>query len=203
MRNYHELMIPGHYYHVFNRAVGNERLFRYHGNYFFFLQQFEKYIFPIAEVYCYCLLPNHFHFLIRIKPVEELRELRGFQSLPEYKISYRLSKQFSNLFNSYARSYNNMFERKGTLFTRAFKRLISTDNLYLTKLVYYIHANPVQHGYCKSIPHWYYSSYRKILYKSAGPLQRERVLDWFGGLRSFKMAHQQEIMVKTAYSQER
>lgn len=174
MRHFHDLMFPDQYYHILNRAVGDEKLFRYHGNYLFFLRRFEKYILPIADIYCYCLLPNHFHFLIRIKPENEIVALPGFTSLRSDRIAYKLSKQFSNLFNSYSKSYNTMYVRKGTLFMRPFKRLLIKDDHYLTKIVHYIHANPVQHGYCKTIPDWYFSSYNRILSKLPGSLQKKK-----------------------------
>jgi putative transposase len=197
MRHFHDLMFPDQYYHILNRAVGDEKLFRYHGNYLFFLRRFQKYILPIADIYCYCLLPNHFHFLIRIKTEDEIVTLPGFTSLRSDRIAYKLSKQFSNLFNSYSKCYNTMYDRKGTLFMRPFKRLLIKDDHYLTKIVHYIHANPVQHGYCKSIPDWYYSSYNRILSKIPGSLQKKEVLSWFGGIRPFEVFHGQTIMLKS------
>lgn len=197
MRHFHDLMFPDQYYHILNRAVGDEKLFRRQGNYLFFMQKFEKYILPIADVYCYCLLPNHFHFLIRIRPLDELTALPGFARLSADRIAYKLSRQFSNMFNSYSKSYNNMFRRKGTLFMRPFKRLLLKDDHYLTKVVHYIHANPVQHGYCKSIWDWRHSSYKRILYNQSGGLQRKEVLNWFGGVLAYKIFHSQTIMVKS------
>jgi len=197
MRHFHDLMFPDQYYHVFNRAVGDEKFFRYQGNYLFFIHRFEKYILPIADVYSYCLLPNHFHFLIRIKCINELTALPGFAKLSADRIAYKLSKQFSNMFNSYSKSYNLMFGRKGTLFMRPFNRLIVKNDHYLTKLVHYIHANPVQHGYCKSISEWYFSFYKKILYEIPGSLQREKVLSWFGGVMPYRIFHGQTVMIKS------
>lgn len=55
------------FYHIYNHANGNENLFIEEENYHFFLQQWDKYISPIADTYAYCLIPNHIHFLIRIK----------------------------------------------------------------------------------------------------------------------------------------
>lgn len=41
----------------------------------FFLQQWDKYISPIAITYAYCLIPNHIHFLVQIKKEEEVLNL--------------------------------------------------------------------------------------------------------------------------------
>ena len=91
---------------------------------------------------------------------------------------------------------SSVFGRKGTLFMRPFKRLLIKDDHYLTKVVHYIHANPVQHGYCKSIPDWRHSSYKRILYNQSSGLQREEVLSWFGGVLAYKIFHGQTILVK-------
>ncbi len=74
MENKTEILIPEATYHVYNRANGSERLFRSEENYRYFLRQYQSYINPIAHTFCYCLMPNHFHFLIRIKTEQELKE---------------------------------------------------------------------------------------------------------------------------------
>src|ERR1022692_1265493 len=66
---------PDFTYHIYNRANGNEKLFIELENYKFFLDKFTKHIFPIAETFCYCLMPNHFHFLVRIRSEKEILEL--------------------------------------------------------------------------------------------------------------------------------
>ena len=75
MIDYQPLLKPDETYHIFNRANGNEKIFLSSENYRFFLEKFKLHIQPIADTYCYCLLPNHFHFLIRIKSEEELQKI--------------------------------------------------------------------------------------------------------------------------------
>ncbi len=58
---------PGQYYHVYNRGVNRENLFREERNYAYFLKLYTRHITPVAETFAYCLLRNHFHFLIRIR----------------------------------------------------------------------------------------------------------------------------------------
>ncbi|MBS3914691.1 MAG: hypothetical protein KG003_09330 [Bacteroidetes bacterium] len=55
-----------HYYHIYNRCIDRKALFTKAENYRYFLRQFHKYISPVAETHAYCLLGNHFHFLIRV-----------------------------------------------------------------------------------------------------------------------------------------
>ena len=61
----------GKYYHIYNRGNNGESIFLEDRNYTYFLQLYIKYIEPIALTYAYCLLRNHFHFLIRTKTVAE------------------------------------------------------------------------------------------------------------------------------------
>lgn len=57
----------GCYYPIYNRANGIENLFRKKEDYQHFLQLLGKYILPIADIFVWVLMPNHFHLLIRIK----------------------------------------------------------------------------------------------------------------------------------------
>ncbi len=68
-KKYHQDLIPDKIYHIYSRAVGDEKLFKSDENYRYFLQKFKNYILPIADIYTWTLLPNHFHFMIRIKKV--------------------------------------------------------------------------------------------------------------------------------------
>lgn len=127
---------PESTYHVYNRANGSELLFKSDDNYRFFLRKYENYILPIADTFCYCLMPNHFHFLIRIKKENELKAFfkakaadpTGFENhagknVQDFGNLERLiSQQFSNFFNSYAKAFNKQQSRKGNLFMHTFKR---------------------------------------------------------------------------------
>jgi len=82
-------MTSGTTYHIYNQANGSENLFKENENYRYFLQQYKKYIHPIAHTYAYCLLPNHFHFLLAIKGERELKNLGGFENLQGFQSSYK------------------------------------------------------------------------------------------------------------------
>ena len=60
------------YYHIYNRGVNYEDLFRGPDNYRHFLRLYEKYIYPIAETFAWVLMGNHFHLLVRIKDENEI-----------------------------------------------------------------------------------------------------------------------------------
>lgn len=62
---------PGFYYHIYNHANGSENLFLNDENYNFFLKRYTSYIMPVDDTFAYCLMPNHIHFLVRIKEINE------------------------------------------------------------------------------------------------------------------------------------
>ncbi|HLV24036.1 MAG TPA: hypothetical protein VKY36_04590, partial [Moheibacter sp.] len=74
-----EKLEKGSFYHIFNRGNNKEDLFPDENGYAHFLKLISKHIIPIADVYAYCLLKNHFHLLIQIKEDIELKEDRLHQ----------------------------------------------------------------------------------------------------------------------------
>jgi hypothetical protein len=62
----------GKYYHIYNRGINGENLFREKANYLYFLKLYDKYIEHVAETFAWCLMPNHFHLLVRIKDESEI-----------------------------------------------------------------------------------------------------------------------------------
>jgi len=206
-------------YHIYNRANGTENLFREEQNYAFFLEKFFMYIHPVAQIYAWCLMPNHFHFMIQVRKEEELRSAAAFQKFQTFGkletalLAKVISKQFSNLFSSYTQAYNKVYGRTGSLFQPNMKKKEVNSDAYFTQLVLYIHNNPVKHGFVKNVYEWPYSSYHFItdnnkmqpdcikLSKSFKLLEssRSEVLDWFGGLTYFKQAHQTIGDIKSVF----
>ena len=178
-------------YHIYNRANGNEKIFSNRGNYDFFLSRYVDHIHPIAETFCYCLMPNHFHFLLRIRKEEEIQEnlketfsKLKFNKKPE--IEKIMSKRFSNFFSSYTQAFNKQQSRMGSLFMKNFKRKRVTEQKYLLNLVHYIHSNPVEAGIVAKPEIWKYSSYKILIDENAKSfLNREEVIDWFGDKENF------------------
>jgi putative transposase len=197
-------MNPDHFYHIYNRANGKEQLFITEDNYGYFLRQFKKYISPIAAVYAYCLIPNHFHFVLRIKKEEQLKLF--FKSKLKNKnknqtgledLSGLISKQFSNFFNSYAKAFNKRNSRTGNLFQRPFKKKIITDNIYLQQVILYVHLNPVKHKVDLNFFTYPYSSYFSILSSKPTLIKREAVISLFDDKDNFKFVHHEQ-KIKTA-----
>lgn len=194
---YYEPLLPCRYYHIFNHAVGDENLFRNHDNYLFFLKQYAVFIRPVVKTFAYCLMPNHFHFLIQIEEEEVIEaRYRLLKKQPEpmpIDVEYPLfvMQQFSNFFNSYAKAYNKRFNRKGALFIDKIRRKEVNSNKYFTSLVAYIHNNPVHHAFCGTADLWAYSSLASIASQRPTHLERDYVLDWFGGIESYVSFHKQ------------
>ncbi|MFY8090173.1 MAG: transposase [Chitinophagaceae bacterium] len=192
-----DLFEAENFYHVFNHAVGSELLYRNENNYLYFLRKLKEYITPVCNIYAYCLMPNHFHILIKIKTEKELMEfcnsLKRENKIETYDFHKIAMNQFKHMLNGYAQAYNKMYIRKGALFIDYLRRKQITDNHYFTKIIHYIHNNPIHHNFCKSIDEWTYSSYHTILSNKPTGVEREKVIDWFGSLNNFKALHQQSV----------
>jgi REP element-mobilizing transposase RayT len=180
----------GQYYHVYNRGNNRENLFLEERNYRYFLRLYARYAEPVADTYAYCLLYNHFHLLVRVKTEEE--QERGLTASGSRKASKpkRPSRQFSHLFNAYAKGFNSAYQRTGSLFEHPFGRVPVEDEAYLVHLVAYIHQNPQKHGLVKDFRDWPYSSYPAMLSEKPTRLKRDEVLAWFHGAAGFEWAHQ-------------
>ena len=178
----------GQYYHIYNRANGGEALFPEQRNYPYFLELYARYIEPVAETYAYCLLRNQFHFLARMRTPEEQEVYQKILEVSEIKV-LDLSRQFSKLFNSYAKAINNMYDRTGSLFEHPFHRIEVDTDTHFGRLVTYIHQNPQKHGLADDFRDWPFSSYEAILSRRPTRVQRDGVVEWFGGLDGFVEFH--------------
>jgi len=208
------MLIFEKYYHIYNHANGDENLFREQKNYEYFLQKYIQHISPIAETVAWCLMPNHFHLLVKIKSEEEIvsafpsstfpkfrtleklelekLELEKFKQLEKFKKletlearSNFLSKQFANFFSSYTQSFNKVYGRRGSLFLKNFKRKEILDENYLRNLILYIHLNPVKHGFTNEISDWKWSSYQTF------PIEHTEMLRMlFADEENYQYVHQ-------------
>ena len=200
----------GQYYHIFNRGNNRETLFRQERNYAYFMDLYARHIIPIADTYAYCLLPNHFHLLVRVKREEEILEPRkvlsaaghGKQASEESgafskesilkPIGFTTASQsFGNLFNAYTKAVNKLYARTGSLFEKPFHRKQVTDDEYFLRLVLYIHYNPQKHGLISDFRSWPFSSYASMLSDQPTRLKRDEVLTAFGDRKVFIKQHEQ------------
>ena len=201
MANYRLPMMPNEFYHVYNRAVGSEKAFITDDNYLYFLRLLRKHVTPVADIFAYCLLPNHYHLLVRIKNENTIAEYhKNSKGKPFDIINDKYSdvaiKSFSNHLNAYTKAFNKMFSRMGNLFMPNFQRSEADVERDVTSFIFYVHKNPVHHGLTKTIGEWKYDSYNTILSENPTALARNEVIDWFGSRNSFISFHQQPVGLK-------
>lgn len=178
-------------YHIYNRGIDGENLFREARNYRFFLNRYAHYVEPVAQTFAYCLLRNHFHLLVRIRTEEEQHAFHAAQSRADLSTPCDPSRALANLFISYAKAINKGYGRRGNLFCRPFRRIPVTSPAYFVQLVAYIHRNAERHGFVDDYRDWPYSSYGTELATGATRLQRDAVLKRFGGRASYVDFHEQ------------
>ena len=170
---------PGVVYHVFNRGNNREDIFKEDKNYLYFLSLVEKYLLPIAEIYAYCLLKNHFHLVLRIKDIDSL----------EGKYKEKPYLPFSNLFNSYTKAFNKAYNRSGSLFQEHLKRKRIEKEEYLTQLIAYVHLNQVKHGSSDDFRNYRYSSYMAYTKGKSTNVSCDYVMSLFGNRENFEYWH--------------
>lgn len=114
----------GQTYHIYNRGNNGENLCRIEENYRYFLRLYLKHFYPVAKTYAYCLLPNHCHFAIKIRPKDEIlaQDPWGFENPRGLKQPPTPSQAFGNLCNAYTKSINKAYGRTGILFENPFNR---------------------------------------------------------------------------------
>lgn len=152
-------------YHVYNRS--NEIIFSSDENYRYFIKKVRKLIYPICDIIAWCLMPNHFHFLIYA--TDQSADSTNEKHRPALQV---LSKNFGTLLSSYTQAINKSKGRKGRLFahnTEA-KQITHEGNDYIENCFFYIHQNPLKEGLVTKHEHWEYSSFPDYAGKRHGTL---------------------------------
>lgn len=159
-------------YHIFNKSISNYGIFRDFNNSQRFLNVVEYYnnhlitksfsqfiirkkfdyqniIYPkdftYIKIISYCIMPDHYHFLLKI--------LTG----------NTLSKLISTIENSFTRYFNIKFDRKGPLWQNSFKSVEIRSNEQLLHVSRYIHLNPTTSNLVDKPEDWKFSSYRDFI----------------------------------------
>lgn len=143
---------PKEYYHIYNRGTEKRTVFENKSDYerflslLFFCNDSKKSTHlqrqgstltrlspnkdgdtreKIIDLCAYCLMPNHFHLIVR------------------EKIDGGISKFMQRIMTGYTMYFNKKYERNGALFQGRFKAKHITDDRYLKYLISYIHLNPI------------------------------------------------------------
>jgi putative transposase len=136
-RNSIKVYVAGDYYHIYNRGVEKRLVFMDDKDYRVFLGYLKLYLMPVdptvkphkdlsdqVELAAYCLMPNHFHLLVRQSSE------RGIESLMRC------------LTGAYVRYFNHRHRRVGSLFQDTYKAVRILNDAHLYQIESYIHENP-------------------------------------------------------------
>ena len=179
------------YYHFYNRGNNRQAVFFESDNYLYFLKGVKKYLAPVATIIVYCLMPTHYHILVRVKH-------QTSEVLKTSEVSKQVSLAMQKFLISYTKAINKRFQRVGSLFQGQFQAEPIRNYAHLLNLCVYIHANPVKDGLVANPADWVYSNYLEWLGQRDGTLvDREFVQENFGS-----PAEYQELVmhfVKTRY----
>ncbi len=162
--------LADHYYHVYNRGCNRENFFSHSGNYLFLLQRAKAFLkdYPLSVI-AYCLMPNHYHFLLR-------QEEDGC-----------LSPFIQRLFNSYTQAFNKQQNRSGTLFEGRVKSILVDTDEYTLHLCRYIHLNPLKAKLVTRLSEWPYSNYLEWTGRRNGALiDRALAQEYFPNVEDYE-----------------
>ena len=145
--------LPDNYYHIYNRGAHKANIFRSDKDYLLLLKQIKCHLKEFSmTVIAYCLMSNHFHFILR----------QNGQA--------KISDFMQAVFHSYSMSFNQIHRHSGTLFEGPFRAILIDRNEYLLNLCRYIHRNPLDAGMVVTPEQWRYSNYADFIGKRRGAL---------------------------------
>lgn len=169
-----EVLEKDAHYHIYNRGINSENIFLSEENKAYFLKLLAKYLVNHIDIFAYCLMDNHFHFVIKVTNDEKT-----------------VTQAFSNFFNAYAKAFNKQNQRTGSLFEKHFKRIKLSDEAYLRQLIVYVHLNP-QHHFNVPYENYKFSSYKAFLTEKETKIKKDVVLLLFENRANFIFCHNQK-----------
>ena len=174
MANKSRNIAPGGYYHAYNRAVEKRTIFYSEKDYEYFIN---KALFfkdkTGVKILAYCVLPNHWHFLLK-----EPKTTLGVETDPQGRLS-QISLFLSLLANSYTRYFNTNKEHSGRIFQDTFKLKFVEDDNYLRVLIRYINLNHIKHKITKKPADWFYTSHNNYINQAKfGLVDKDYLVDF-------------------------
>lgn len=170
-------------YHIYNRGNNKQPIFFNDNNYIYFLKKVRKEVVPHSHILAYCLMPNHFHFLVQIKSVLAQRfkqiDLKGSISqhatIKMQTERHPLSSAIGILLSSYSQAINTQNGTTGSLFQQKTKAKY-LDHIDLAVTVFhYIHQNPVKAGLVQKMEDWEFSSFKDYAGLRGGTLTNQEL----------------------------
>ena len=169
---------PGGFYHLYNRGNNRQPIFEERENYLFLLERVRKYLLPVMDLVAYCLMPTHYHLLVRVKETSEVSETSEV---------LEVSRAMMRLSVSYTKAMNRRYARTGSLFQGSFWARCVKDDDHLVQVSCYLHLNPVLAGHVDQPEAWEFSSYREYIGARRGTLPTcGPVLSLFSSPQAYK-----------------
>ena len=202
--HYFKPLIPDNFFHILNRGNDKSKIFFKKKNYDYFLRKYDEYLSDYLTTYAYCLLGNHFHFLVKLNTTMQiLQTAKKSDDIPNRLAKFLklgksdkseiagliISNQFRKFFMAYAKAINKQESRTGSLFQKNFERLIIDDLQYLNNVMQYIHYNPVHHRFTDDYKDYPYSSYDRIMKPRPSKLPKNEILESFKGKENYIQFH--------------
>ncbi|MEA2113175.1 MAG: transposase [Patescibacteria group bacterium] len=185
MANYiQKISYQGGYYHVYNRGNRKQDIFTENADYIGYLERLRKYKDEHKiSIVCYCLMPNHFHIL-----------LRQDSEIP-------ICKFIQPLHTSYSMYFNNKYGKVGRLFQGPFKQKEINKDDYLLQASSYIHLNPVVDGLAAKAEDYQWSSYPDYIGARDGTLCDKEVIMAGVSPEKYKRITEEEVKEKLIQKQ--
>jgi putative transposase len=177
-----------HIYHIYNQGNNRQKIFFDRENYLYFLRKVKTYILPYADIIAWCLMPNHFHFMVLVNEIElEIGDdvAETHPMTPSHRMSKKrsLNNSIAILLRSYTRAIQKQGLIKGSLFRQKTKaecitcpdgitpsfyntssgtqiNITDSEKQYPELCFHYIHQNPVKAGLVQKTTDWEFSSAR-------------------------------------------
>ena len=142
-------------YHVLNRGNGKKRVFHKHQDFLSFIELMKeaKKRLPI-NIYAYCLMPNHFHFVLKSSQASNL------------------SKWIHWLLTVHSRRYHHYYKTCGHIWQGRFKSFMIQNDEHLIKVLRYVEGNAVRAGLVFSAKDWPWSSHKQRISE-----ETEKIID--------------------------
>ena len=130
--------IKGELFHIYNGGNNSDKVFYSRRNYLFFIEKMNTYISPYADILAWCLMPNHFHFMVSVNEVElmlpnglnHVEIIDPLTGTERVGIKTRTFNQsIGIMLRSYTNAIHNQEGRTGALFQEETKAIILTDNI--------------------------------------------------------------------------
>ncbi len=198
--DYWQPLLEGQIYHIYNKVGTGLLLFHDSADYDRFLSQWDKFFGRYLDTFAYCLVPNHFHFLARVKEIDntlrDIIKLENTQAATNFltaKIPFSgfLSDQFRRFGSSISLAHKVKTHRTGALFMNKMKRVGIHNDAHLMYLLCYIHHNVIHHNLGCHYDNWKYTSYNAYLSDNKTRIAKSEMMDFFGSREEFIRSHEE------------